>query len=99
MLLGLRVRGLPDDDRVVDDAIIIGEAAYAETEKHGYTLENIVRGAQRVAVPATFGVLTTIVAFLPLVFQTGRTAAFAGAIGWVVVFCLLYTSPSPRDTA
>ena len=76
---------------VVDDAIIIGEAAYSETEKHGYTLENIVRGAQRVAVPATFGVLTTIVAFLPLVFQTGRTAAFAGAIGWVVVFCLMFS--------
>tara|TARA_B100000676_G_C18078901_1_gene849740 strand:+ start:586 stop:3804 length:3219 start_codon:yes stop_codon:yes gene_type:complete len=76
---------------VVDDAIIIGEAAYAETEKHGYTLENIVRGAQRVAVPATFGVLTTIVAFMPLIFQTGRTAAFAGAIGWVVVFCLIFS--------
>ena len=76
---------------VVDDAIIIGEAAYSETEKHGYTLENIVRGAQRVAVPATFGVLTTIVAFLPLVFQTGRTAAFAGASGWVVVFCLMFS--------
>lgn len=76
---------------VVDDAIIIGESAYSETEKHGYTLENIVRGAQRVAVPATFGVLTTIVAFLPLIFQTGRTAAFAGSIGWVVVFCLMFS--------
>lgn len=76
---------------VVDDAIIIGESAYAETEEHGYTLENIVRGAQRVAVPATFGVLTTIVAFMPLVFQTGRTAAFAGAIGWVVIFCLVFS--------
>ena len=48
---------------VVDDAIIIAEAAYTETEKHGYTLPNIVTGAQRVAVPATFGVLTTILAF------------------------------------
>ncbi len=76
---------------VVDDAIIIGEAAYSETEKHGYTLENIVRGAQRVAVPATFGVLTTIVAFMPLVLQTGPTSAFAGAIGWVVVFCLCFS--------
>jgi multidrug efflux pump subunit AcrB len=76
---------------VVDDAIIIGESAYAETEKYGYTLGNIVRGAQRVAVPATFGVLTTIVAFLPLVFQTGRTSAFAGAIGWVVILCLVFS--------
>ena len=76
---------------VVDDAIIIGESAYAETEEHGYTLANIVRGAQRVAVPATFGVLTTIMAFLPMLFQTGRTSAFAGAIAWVVILCLAFS--------
>ena len=76
---------------VVDDAIIIGESAYAETEARGYTLANIVRGAQRVAVPATFGVLTTIMAFLPMLFQTGRTSAFAGAIAWVVILCLAFS--------
>ena len=76
---------------VVDDAIIIAESAYAETERHGYTLASIVRGARRVAVPATFGVLTTIMAFLPMLFQTGRTAAFAGAIGWVVILCLAFS--------
>ncbi|MCY3839267.1 MAG: efflux RND transporter permease subunit [Gammaproteobacteria bacterium] len=76
---------------VVDDAIIIAESSYAETERKGYTLPNIVRGAQRVAVPATFGVLTTIMAFLPMLFQTGRTSAFAGAIAWVVILCLAFS--------
>ena len=76
---------------VVDDAIIIGESAYAETEEHGYTLANIVRGAQRVAIPATFGVLTTIMAFLPMLFQSGRTSAFAAAIAWVVILCLAFS--------
>ena len=76
---------------VVDDAIIIAESAYAETERRGYNLASIVRGARRVAVPATFGVLTTIMAFLPMLFQTGRTAAFAGAIGWVVILCLAFS--------
>ena len=76
---------------VVDDAIIIAESAYAETERKGYTLASIVRGAQRVAVPATFGVLTTIMAFLPMLFQTGRTSAFAGAIAWVVILCLAFS--------
>ena len=76
---------------VVDDAIIIAESAYAETERKGYTLANIVRGAQRVAVPATFGVLTTIMAFLPMLFQSGRTSAFAGAIAWVVILCLAFS--------
>ena len=76
---------------VVDDAIIIAESAYAETEKHGYTLANIVRGAQRVALPATFGVLTTIMAFTPMLFQTGRTAVFATSIAWVVILCLAFS--------
>lgn len=75
---------------VVDDAIIVAESAFAETERFGYSAENVVRGAQRVAVPATFGVLTTIMAFLPLLFTTGPAAAFTGAIAWVVVLCLAF---------
>ena len=77
---------------VVDDAIIIAESSYAETEKQGYSVKAIVEGAQRVAVPATFGVLTTIMAFAPLViFLEGRMAPFSAAIGWVVIFCLLFS--------
>ena len=52
---------------VVDDAIIIGESIFTEIRAKGHTMENIVRGAHRVALPATFGVLTTIAAFMPLV--------------------------------
>jgi multidrug efflux pump subunit AcrB len=76
---------------VVDDAIIIAEAAYTETEAKGYTLPNIVAGAQRVAVPATFGVLTTIMAFAPQLFVTGPTQNINAAMGWVVMFCLLFS--------
>ena len=76
---------------VVDDAIIIAEAAYTETEKYGYTLPNIVAGAQRVAVPATFGVLTTIMAFAPQLFVTGPTKNINAAMGWVVMFCLVFS--------
>ena len=77
---------------VVDDAIIIAESSYAETEKQGYSIKAIVEGAQRVAVPATFGVLTTIMAFAPLVlFLEGRMASFSAAVGWVVIFCLLFS--------
>jgi multidrug efflux pump subunit AcrB len=76
---------------VVDDAIIIAESAYAETEKNGYNLNSIVTGARRVAVPATFGVLTTIMAFLPLLFTSGPSAPMSEAIGWVVVLCLAFS--------
>ena len=76
---------------VVDDAIIIAESAYTYTEERGYTPGNIVAGARRVAVPATFGVLTTVMAFLPMLLVTGPMSTINGAIGWVVVFCLLFS--------
>ena len=76
---------------VVDDAIIIAESAYTYTERHGYNLGAIVAGARRVAVPATFGVLTTIVAFVPLLLSSSRIEPMLDAIAWVVVFCLLFS--------
>ena len=76
---------------VVDDAIIIAESAYAETELSGYSTASIVRGAQRIALPATFGVLTTVMAFAPNLFSSGPTAGATHSMSWVVVFCLLFS--------
>ncbi len=76
---------------VVDDAIIIGESAWTEVERDGPSLDAIVRGAERVAVPATYGVLTTIVTFVPLVLITGPAAPLAASVGMVVVLCLAFS--------
>ena len=76
---------------VVDDAIIVAESVYTYTEERGYTQANVVAGARRVAVPATFGVLTTVMAFLPMLLVTGPMSKVNHAIGWVVVFCLLFS--------
>ena len=76
---------------VVDDAIVIGESVGAEIEEKGQSIDNVIRGAKRVAVPATFGVLTTVAAFIPMLFATGPDAAFRLSIGWVVVLCLLFS--------
>ncbi|WP_075188308.1 efflux RND transporter permease subunit [Teredinibacter haidensis] len=76
---------------VVDDAIIIGESVYTETQSRGLSMDNVIRGAQRVAVPATFGVLTTMAAFMPMVLESGPQSAFPHAIGYVVVLCLLFS--------
>lgn len=76
---------------VVDDAIIIGESAYTETELHGHSVANVVNGVHHVATPATFGVLTTIVAFAPTLFVAGVFGAFPEACGWVVIFCLTFS--------
>ncbi|MCX7546117.1 efflux RND transporter permease subunit [Marinicella gelatinilytica] len=76
---------------VVDDAIVIGESAYAEIQDHGHSLKNVVIGAQRVAVPATFGVLTTVAAFAPMLFVGTLFGSFFEAVGWVVILCLLFS--------
>lgn len=76
---------------VVDDAIVMGESAHDETEAHGQSVDNVIRGVQRVAVPATFGVLTTIAVFIPLVMGDGPTSAFGKAIGFVVILCLIFS--------
>src|SRR5690606_38242252 len=48
---------------LVDDAIIIGESVHTQVARRGHSLRTVIEGTQRVALPATFGVLTTIVAF------------------------------------
>ncbi|VAW40217.1 Acriflavin resistance protein [hydrothermal vent metagenome] len=76
---------------VVDDAIVIGESAYKEIQDKGHSIENVVKGAQAVALPATFGVLTTIAAFIPLLFVGTIFGSFFEAIGWVVILSLLFS--------
>ena len=73
---------------VVDDAIVIGESAYTEIRAHGHSPENVVNGTMKVAVPATFGVLTTIAAFAPILMVDGVSGQFFAPIGWVVVIAL-----------
>jgi multidrug efflux pump subunit AcrB len=76
---------------VVDDAIIIGESIYTKIRADGHTLDNVVKGAKRVALPATFGVLTTIAAFAPMLFVGGPAAPFFEALSVVVILCLLFS--------
>jgi multidrug efflux pump subunit AcrB len=76
---------------VVDDAIIIGESIYTKIRKDGKTLDNVIQGARRVAVPATFGVLTTMAAFAPMLFVGGVAGPFFEAMSIVVILCLLFS--------
>ncbi|MEW6997719.1 efflux RND transporter permease subunit [Colwelliaceae bacterium BS250] len=76
---------------VVDDAIVIGESVYSEMQVNGHSLDNVIKGTQRVAMPATFGVLTTIAAFAPLLFIDATFAPFFVAIAMVVTLCLIFS--------
>ncbi|MBL4856500.1 MAG: efflux RND transporter permease subunit, partial [Idiomarina sp.] len=76
---------------VVDDAIVIGESAYTEIEENGKSIDNVIAGAKRVAMPATFGVLTTMVAFIPMLTVEGGMGAIWESIAWVVILCLAFS--------
>ena len=76
---------------VVDDAIIIGESIYTKIRADGHSIENVIKGAQKVALHATFGVLTTIAAFAPMLFVTGFAGPFFKAMSVVVILCLFFS--------
>ncbi|WP_371373846.1 efflux RND transporter permease subunit [Thalassotalea aquiviva] len=76
---------------VVDDAIVIAESVYSNVSKSGHNIDNVISGAHRVAIPATFGVLTTIAAFAPLLFIDATFAGFFLSISVVVSLCLIFS--------
>ena len=76
---------------MVDDAIIIGESIDSTTKEDGHNLNAVIKGVKRVAIPATFGVLTTVVSFAPTVTLDSVFAPFPAAMGWVVILCLLFS--------
>jgi len=76
---------------VVDDAIIIGESVYTKIRSDGQSIDNVIRGAHKVATPATFGVLTTVAAFVPMMFITGPAGSFFEAMSFVIILCLLFS--------
>ncbi|GGZ03829.1 MULTISPECIES: efflux RND transporter permease subunit [Shewanella] len=76
---------------VVDDAIVIGESAHTEVEEKGFSVDNVIRGAKKVAMPATFGVLTTIAAFIPMLMVPGPMGIIWISIGLIVTLCLSFS--------
>ena len=73
---------------VVDDAIIIGENIYRHKEKGKSPLQAAQDGALEMAVPVIFAILTTIVAFTPLLLASGHMGKFIRAIPWIIVLTL-----------
>jgi len=76
---------------VVDDAIVVGEGIHTEAHNKGGGIEAAIAGAQLVAKPVIFGVLTTIMAFLPWLFLSGGTSEFTRHITWVVILALMFS--------
>ncbi len=76
---------------VVDDGIVTAENVYTKLRAGVPPLEAVSEGAKEVAVPVTFGALTTIVAFIPLMFFDGFYGSFTRQIPPVVGAVLLFS--------
>jgi multidrug efflux pump subunit AcrB len=76
---------------VVDDAIVTGENIYTHMQKHGNGQRAAIEGTQEVATPVTFGVLTTVVAFIPLALIEGARSGFFKQLPFVVIPVLLFS--------
>ncbi len=76
---------------VVDDAIVVGESVFSEFQKAGPGVDSAIRGTNRVAIPVTFAVLTTVVAFAPIFFVPGTFGKLFFGIPAVVIPTLLFS--------
>jgi multidrug efflux pump subunit AcrB len=76
---------------VVDDAIVIGESVYTHERNAEGQVEAAIAGTRDVYVPVIFGVMTTVAAFLPLVFIPGRMGRFFSVIGVTAILCLVFS--------
>ncbi|MBQ4809960.1 efflux RND transporter permease subunit [Pseudoalteromonas luteoviolacea] len=74
---------------VVDDAIVTGENIYTHLNSSESGEIAAIKGTQEVATPVTFGILTTVAAFLPLAFIDGVRGAIFAQIPAVVIPVLL----------
>ena len=73
---------------LVDDAIIIGENITYHMEKGMGPVDAAVKGAVELFGPVTTTVLTTVAAFMPMMFMSGIIGKFVIAIPVVVILLL-----------
>ncbi len=73
---------------VVDDAIIVGEAVYRRRQLGAGRVEAAIQGVKEVAAPVIFAVLTTMIAYTPLMFVPGVMGKFFRVIPIAVITVL-----------
>ena len=76
---------------IVDDAIVIGENIYAHREMGKSTRQAAIDGTLEVMPSVVTSVITTMMAFLPMLFMTGRLARFTQVLPFAVISVLLFS--------
>lgn len=76
---------------VVDDAIVTGENIYTRQKEITDPVEAAIIGTKEVSLPVIFGVLTTMLAFVPLFFLSGFQGAWMPQIATIVILVLAFS--------
>lgn len=76
---------------LVDDAIVTGENVYSHQQRDPDRMRAAIRGTQEIAMPVTFGVLTTVAAFAPLLFMPGAFGKMTRVIPLIVIPALVFS--------
>ena len=76
---------------VVDDAIVTGENVFTHLQRGTDPLMASIRGTQEVSIPVIFGVLTTVVAFVPILMIEGTRGKIFAQIPLIVIPVLLFS--------
>ncbi|MHC4644655.1 MAG: efflux RND transporter permease subunit [Planctomycetota bacterium] len=74
---------------VVDDAIVIGENIFAYRQQGLDRMTAAIRGVREMAAPVTMAVVTTVFAFVPLLFLVGIMGKIMRVIPIVVISVLM----------
>ena len=76
---------------VVDDAIVTGENIYTHLKRGDNPADAVVNGTWEVATPVTFGILTTMAAFIPLLLIEGFRGKLFAQLPMIVIPVLLFS--------
>lgn len=76
---------------LVDDAVVVGESIHAARKKHANPKDAAWHGVQSVTTATTFGVLTTIAAFSPMLWIENELAKIFAGFSAVVIFALIFS--------
>ena len=76
---------------VVDDAIIVGENIFQWKERGLNDIDAAIKGANQVAIPVTFAVLTTMTTFSPMLSVAGNVGQIWRIIPLVTIAVLVFS--------
>ena len=76
---------------VVDDAIVVSESVHTCRQNGESPLSAAITGTREVSTPVIFGVLTNVVAFVPLLMELGDWGPMFKPIAMVVIPVMLFS--------